>query len=374
MPIIITDKNNHTKRINESHFPLEDNLQAYIYANPDVIPIYDIKEDARLFIAAREFPTNSGPIDALGFDESGNIYVIETKLFKNPDKRNVVAQALDYGASLWRNANDFAQFMAQLDTHTNKQFNQKFRDKFMDFFALDDENTDDAFSKMQSNLAEGNIKFVILMDHLDDRLKDLILYVNQNSRFDIYAVDFEYYKHADFEIIIPKLYGSEVKKDVTTRSQSLRKQWNQEMFFDAVDNNHELVNDVQKVAVHKLWDWCNKYDASFNWGTASIYGTFSPIFEGLTVYNRSLFSVSIDSYIAIHYEYLINTEEKMLLRNLLKKYLKNSAPKVTDISDKDLLSKDLHPSISAKIVPTVIDSLIAAFNEFMQLKRKSNDQ
>jgi RecB family endonuclease NucS len=52
---------------------------------------------------AREFSTKSGPIDALGVDKDGELYLIETKFYKNPDKRTVVAQVLDYGASLWSN-------------------------------------------------------------------------------------------------------------------------------------------------------------------------------------------------------------------------------------------------------------------------------
>ena len=32
------------------------------------------------------------------------------------------------------------------------------------------------------------------MDAVEDRLKDLIVYINQNSQFDIYAVQMEYYK------------------------------------------------------------------------------------------------------------------------------------------------------------------------------------
>jgi hypothetical protein len=51
------------------------------------------------------------------------------------------------------------------------------------------------------------------MDSMDERLKDLITYINQKSQFDIYGVELEYYKHDEYEIVIPKMYGVEVKKD-----------------------------------------------------------------------------------------------------------------------------------------------------------------
>jgi len=66
---------------------------------------------------------------------------------------------------------------------------------------------------MRENLNEGNLKFVVLMDSMDDRLKELITYMNQKSQFDIYGVELELYKHEQYEIVIPKLYGMEVKKD-----------------------------------------------------------------------------------------------------------------------------------------------------------------
>jgi hypothetical protein len=210
MAIIVSKNNKDAHKLDPSDFSLEAQMQEYIYDNPNVIPLYDIRADIRLFVAAREFTTKSGPIDALGFDQDGNIYVIETKLFRNPDKRTVVAQALDYGASLWRHSTDFDNFIELLNRHTSKQFDSSFQQKYVEFFDKDD--IGDSLIAIKDNLNSGNIKFVILMDTLHDQLKDLIVYVNQNSQFDIYAVELEYYKHDEFEIVIPKLFGDEVKK------------------------------------------------------------------------------------------------------------------------------------------------------------------
>lgn len=218
MSIIVSQNNKNAKRLDKLEFGLEQDIQQYIYDNPDTIPIYEVDSDIRLFVAAREFQTNSGPIDALAFDQNGNIYVVETKLFRNPDKRTVVAQALDYGASLWRHSTDFEAFIEQLNRHTNKQFNKNFKEAFSDFFGMED--ISEALVSISDNLNSGNIKFVVLMDKLHNRLKDLIVYINQNSHFDIYAVEVEYYKHDSFEIIIPKLYGAEVKKEVISTNKS----------------------------------------------------------------------------------------------------------------------------------------------------------
>lgn len=55
----------------------------------------------------------------LGVDKDGEIYIVETKLYKNSDKRLVVAQILDYGASLWHFYNDYDTFLREIDRHVN---------------------------------------------------------------------------------------------------------------------------------------------------------------------------------------------------------------------------------------------------------------
>lgn len=244
MAIIISENGKNAKRIEESQFGLEDKLQQYIYDNPDAIPLYDIDEDTRLFIAAREFSTKSGPIDALGFDASGNIYVVETKLYKNPDKRTVVAQALDYGASLWRHAVDFDDFVFQLDAHCQSQFGKGFKEQYSEFFEIEDATEN--LNYIKANLSDGSIKFVVLMDKLHDALKDLVVFVNQNSKFDLYAVELEYYRHKSFEIIIPKLYGAEVKKAVQSSSSSSysRKAITQDELMSRLDSREKEVAEL----------------------------------------------------------------------------------------------------------------------------------
>ncbi len=247
MGIIVTKKGKEAKVIDKSDFQKEHDLQEYISKNPESIPIYELKEEKRLFVAKREFPTRSGPIDALAVDEDGDIYVIETKLYKNPDKRTVVAQALDYGAALWKHMNDFRAFTEILNQESKKQFDQRFREKIQEFFSLDDEQVDYMLDMMQKNLSQGNIKFVILMDSIDERLKDLIIYLNQNSRFDIYATQLEYYKFEEYEIVIPRVFGAEVKKTVSKYSDT--KQWDRESWYKELINRRgkDEANIIEKL-------------------------------------------------------------------------------------------------------------------------------
>ncbi|MFH1235969.1 MAG: hypothetical protein V1685_03455 [Parcubacteria group bacterium] len=219
MPLIISKKGSKAVRVDPSTFPQENSLQEYILNNPESVPLYEIRDDIRLLILVREFETTSGPIDALGIDNAGDIYLIETKLYKNPDKRLVVAQVLDYGAALWRNIREYSQFVSQVNDCLIKNNQPRLPERIQEFFGLTDEGREQLLDQVQQNFQDGSFKFVVLMDTLHEQLKNLILYLNQNSEFDVYAVELKYYKHEAYEIVIPHLYGSEVKKDLTQREK-----------------------------------------------------------------------------------------------------------------------------------------------------------
>lgn len=230
MSIIISKQGQPAQKLDRAEFEKEDYLQNYIHENPESIPVYEIEESKKLLVVAREFSTESGPIDALAIDKDGDIYVVETKLYSNSDKRTVVAQALDYGASLWKHLNDFAEFTRLIDSEIQAKFHLTLEEKVKQFFGIEQDEVRSMLDRMNSNLKDGNIKFVILMDSIDERLKDLIIYVNQNSRFDIYAVQLEYYKFQDYEIMIPKMFGVEVKKIIRSGASN-RISWTRDDFF-----------------------------------------------------------------------------------------------------------------------------------------------
>jgi len=297
MPIIISKDGKNAEKIEKSDIQKEDYLQEYIHNNPESIPVYELNEDKKLFVVKREFSTNAGSIDALAIDKDGDIYIVETKLYKNPDKRTVVAQALDYGAALWKHFNDFSEFIRILDEECQKKFDLSLSEKIQQFFQLDGEGAEHTLDAMRKNLNDGNLKFVILMDAIGTRLKDLILYVNQNSQFDIYAVQLEYYKFKDYEIMIPKIFGVEVKKNITTSKYSQRKYWDKNNF--KAQTRELLGGESDKI--FKLYDFFRNNSEKINWGTGVNFGSFSPIINKIdetialfTVYSNGKFEVKFN--------------------------------------------------------------------------------
>lgn len=316
MSIIISQNGSKAQKIDKSEFEKEDYLQNYIHENPESIPVYEIEEDKKLFVVAREFSTESGPIDALAMDKDGDIYVVETKLYKNPDKRTVVAQALDYGASLWRHS-DYGEFLAKINNEVNKKFGVSFEEKVKEFFNIDDEQLNITLETIKNNLQLGNIKFVILMDSIEDRLKDLIVYINQNSQFDIYAVQMEFYKYDQYEIMIPKLFGVEVKKNINSSSTRTITNWTAEGFL--IDAKNRLTAE-QYEAVEKLFNFSKQYSSELAIGRGQ-KANINPIFNKIS--DRKIYGLNSDGKLGFHIEWAIsgakNNDAKNKLRLLADK-------------------------------------------------------
>jgi hypothetical protein len=193
--------------------------------------------------------------------------LIETKLFKNPDKRTVVAQVLDYGASLWKNYSP-EDFVNVLEERVAKDFHISLTEKIMESYKVEEEEASDLITTLKENIEDGLFRFVVLMDRLDERLKDLILFLNANSQFDIFAAEVEYYRHEDLEILIPKLFGAGARKPVP----SGRKKWDKAAFFEIAGQKLGQTRDLR--IVQSLYEFSEEH-GKVDWGTGAGSGSFT---------------------------------------------------------------------------------------------------
>lgn len=342
MPLIISKNGKAAEKIDRSNFRDEDYLQNYIHDNPGSIPLYEIDDDIKLLILAREFSTESGPIDAIGIDQNGGIYIVETKLYKNPDKRLVVAQVLDYGASL-AFTKDSGGFIQQLENKVQKHFNTNLRNKIQEYFDLLEEETEQVINKLEVNLETNQFRFVVLMDKLENRLKDLIIFLNQSCSFDIYGVELDYYKYQDFEILIPKLFGAEIKKEVKTiQNSGNRRKWNEESFFMHLKEN---IKPEEYDLLSEFYEFLKTNAAKINWGTGSINGSFNPIFNNIA--QRSILTINTLGTISFNYGWMDATElekkyqkrYKTLLEEVFELPIDDGSPKLPSFTITDWINK-----------------------------------
>jgi hypothetical protein len=276
MSIILSTAGGKPVRVDRSVIENEAYLQQYIYDHPEVLPFDQIEPDARPLVLIREFPTSSGPIDALATDSAGNLYVIETKLYKNPDKRLVLAQALDYGAALWNGYDDPDAFISRLDLLMTERGSMGLNAKLRDAYAMEAGALTELVDAMKESVATGQFRFVVLMDRIEDRLKDLISYVNTNSRLRVVGVGLDFYEHGDTRILIPSLYGAEVGK-TAAGTGSARRKWDAESFL--ADATARLTAE-DLAGVRELHAWALRSADVVSYGTGQ-KGSFTPKYAAL---------------------------------------------------------------------------------------------
>jgi len=295
MSIIVTKRGLDARKLEPSSIPQEDYLQQYVQKNPECLPMDEIREDLRLLVVAREFPTQSGPIDALAVDQVGELYLIETKLYKNPDKRRIIAQVLDYGALLWNSPGGAEGVIVALKEQCRALLGVPLEEKLESYFGLDPSEVDQILAQLQARIANGVFRFVVLMDRMDDRLKDLIRFVNENSRFTVYGVELEFYQFEDYEIAIPRIYGAEARKSAG-QPVSRRRAWDETSFFE--DAEARLAPEHVK-CIRKLYDFSCQAADRITWGTGFTMGSFNPRFDHIG--RPSLYTVYSDGRLSINF-------------------------------------------------------------------------
>jgi hypothetical protein len=293
MTIIVAKDGEKSKKIEKSNFELEDKIQDLIHNNAENLPFYGQDESLRLLSLGREFPTHHGPIDVIGIDDLGEIYIIEAKLHKNSTRREVVAQVMDYASAIWAEYKNFEEFQRKLKDKTGFDL-KEFVKKNNPFSDIDDNDIEQIVQKVKQNIQTGNFKFVIVMDKLDDKLTNIIDFLNIKSSFSIYAVTFDYYKPEGFEIIIPNVYGRESEKASTIKSTSIRNNWNKDDFDEEFSKtNHdtktkesiESIITFTKNKMPKEWTWYEYFGGTGK--EPKFFGCFPEVSDG----DRSVFEI-----------------------------------------------------------------------------------
>lgn len=118
---LFLNSNNQATPLNKVEADDELAVQELIFNNPDCLPISDIDESYNpVTPVCMELNTTVGPLDILMISPNGELTIVETKLWRNPEaRRKVVAQILDYAKELsnWT--------YEDLQREINKRLNKK---------------------------------------------------------------------------------------------------------------------------------------------------------------------------------------------------------------------------------------------------------
>ncbi len=189
----------------ESRFETERELHAAIAAHPEVLPSEDLGLGP-LVALGTDVDFGSGPIDLIATDPQGRVAIIEFKRgTENPDVRKVVAQVLDYGASLWRKSLDEVARRCMRDgTVTAADLQTIVAERCA---LLDAPFDSDAFlTGVDSALDTGNFVFLYVGRDLDERTRRIMTYLSDGARMTFFAVEVDYFRAGDgpSAVLVPR--------------------------------------------------------------------------------------------------------------------------------------------------------------------------
>lgn len=353
MTVIVSRNGDKGNSQEPTGFKDEKELEEYIILNPECIPLNEIDRKEKIVILASQFIVDNNRFDILATDKNGEIYIIETKLYKNPDKRKVTSQVLDYGTSLWNNYRhheNFDRFRKDVGENLDADLLEHIKNKF----SIDE--SEEIIARLKNNLSDGNFTFFVIMDEINDDLKNQIKFLNMktDNTFAIYAIKMEKYIHDGYTIMVPKLFGFEAKEATSkyrvSKSTGIRKQLDETSFFEEAANN---LNAKEVQAIQKLYDFSEKV-ARVEWGRS-----FSVYFDKISP-SRSLYYVYPDGRFVFNSHMLQDTPGSQRYSDEFKEKLS----RIKGITIPDSYPES-SPRFSIDVWSPAVDDFINAVNDLI---------
>jgi len=201
-------------------------IQDLVFKFPESLPISDIDESYNPVIpVCKELSTSAGAIDVFMITPNGDLVIIETKLWRNPEaRRKVVAQILDYAKELatWT--------YEDLQRETNKKLKSKGNilyeivESANSELALNESDFVDAVSK---NLRIGKFMLLIVGDGIREGAKGIAEFINRagNLNFNLSMVEYSVYENElDAKLVLPRIVAktTEIQKITIEAAEGLK--------------------------------------------------------------------------------------------------------------------------------------------------------
>lgn len=222
-------------------------LQELLAENPCIIPSGDVgSEFSPLICIGREVPVGSGEtqgyIDNLYITPTGNIVIVETKLFRNQEaRRTVVAQIIDYAKELQKWDADKIESVAADYFYRTKGQAYRLIDIMANecYLTLSDESR--LTDNINRNLSSASFLLMIVGDGIRTGVQQLADFLNENTAmsFHLALAEMEVYQSGNDIIVIPNLL---TKTDVIERFIVTQKPFGTDAVFDS---KHEVRADAK---------------------------------------------------------------------------------------------------------------------------------
>lgn len=240
----------------------ETELQELLAKSPSLVPVGEIREGASpLVAAAREVSTPSGgAIDILACSSNGELTIVECKLAANSDRRQVLAQVLDYASDLWHMPYD------ELNERVKKVAGVDLA-RLAEAGASDAGWDEEAFRQgVTDALTTGMFTLVIAVDDIDEHLRRMVSYLNLTGKpqFRLAALEMERFQSEGAEVLVPTVYSPHPDEPEGSS------RWDDDRFYRVCEES--LSADVVSV-IRDLHRWGTSHLDSVSYGQGYVIGS-----------------------------------------------------------------------------------------------------
>jgi hypothetical protein len=189
-------------------YATEDELERFLLENPDFIA----GERADVWtVWARQVGGHLGnQLDLLGLGSDGSITIVECKLGANrEERREVVAQVLEYAAGLWKMELDRFRETFRRQHPAGRDPFELLTDQAPSEAADTGWDVEQAKQICAENLRYGRFRLVVAVDEISDRLRLIVDYVNTRGQGELklVATEMPRYGGPGAGVVAPVVYG-----------------------------------------------------------------------------------------------------------------------------------------------------------------------
>ena len=313
MAKLVVIKESESRVMDQASFLQESELQDLLEKYPSIIPMEEIGEESQLTLIGREVNLPSGSIDLLYVDNDGVLTLVETKLAKNPEaRRTVVGQIIEYASYVSRWTVDDVYQVAE-------------------GYPASLPADEDFQARLAENLRKGRIRLIIAVDEAVEPLKSTVIFLNENSNFDLFLLVVRTFRDAEQRIAAPTLFGYSRKQHPTPRDL--------ESFLKEMERRH---GKKEKEIADKLHQFLKPL-GEINWGTGPVIGSFS--FQ-MPERGYPVLSVQTDGFIFVRFDQL---KDRLSLEGLDK--FRRGLNEIEGVNiGKEVLSANKYPSIKLELL------------------------
>lgn len=243
--------------VEEAALPTEAELHEALTSHPELIPASDIGLGETV-VVGRESGLAAGYADLVLLDDRGRLCIVEVKNEGNPDTRRVVAQLLDYAASLWG--------------LSIQEFEQKILHPFLiatgrvtplptveEYVAETTQRgggrDDDLVGQLAQTLAAGDFALVVAAPQIPVGVQRVLEYLNARGQR-LFGLEVSYFR-GPVECFVPRLVVKPLISDPAGESSS-GSSLDEETFLDQIparcrDVIAEFLSAVTDAGADILW-------------------------------------------------------------------------------------------------------------------------